>query len=262
MSAALATVEDTRVDVLGVHVSAVNMEMAVERIASWVDERTRTYVCVTGAHGVIESQDDDDLLKIHNNAGMVTPDGMPLVWSSRRAGAHWVDRVYGPDLVLELGELGAARGWSFFYFGGDEGVAAEFGAELERRFPGVKTAGSYCPPFRPLTDAERRDIAELINASGADLVLVGLSTPKQERWMSAMRPQLEAPVLVGVGAAFDFHTGRVRQAPGWVQRSGLEWAYRLCMEPRRLWRRYSVVVPTFAAAVLKRPPEWAEETHT
>ena len=243
-----------RVDVLGVHVSAIDMQAAVGHIENWIERGDRQYVCVTGVHGVIESQKDPALRRIHNESGMTTPDGMPLVWSAHRAGATWVDRVCGPDLVLEIARIGAERGWSFFYYGGQEGVADELAGTLESRFPGLKTAGTFCPPFRALTAEEREHVVSTINASGASIVLVGLSTPKQERWMSDYREALNAPVLIGVGAAFDFHTGRVRKAPPWMGRYGLEWAYRLSREPKRLWRRYSVIVPSFLARSARRRP--------
>ena len=246
--------EDVRVDVLGVHISAVDMNAAVTRIEQWIESGDRQYVCVTGAHGVIESQKDPELRRIHNESGMTTPDGMPLVWSAHRAGATWVERVYGPDLVLEIARVGADNGWSIFYYGGAEGVADDLAVTLEERFPGLKTAGTYCPPFRELTEDERRQVDASVNASQATIVLVGLSTPKQERWMNEHRNTLTSPVLIGVGAAFDFHTGRVQQAPPWMQRNGLEWLYRVAREPRRLWRRYAVIVPGFLARSIRRPP--------
>lgn len=243
-----------RVDVLGVHVSAINLEIAVDTIAGWIRDRRRTYVCVTGAHGVIESQRDPILMAIHNESGLTTPDGMPLVWASRSAGVSGVDRVYGPDLTLALAERGAAEGWKAFAYGGAEGVAEAFGQTLETRHPGFEFVGSYCPPFRPLTEPERREVIDTINASGADLVFVGLSTPKQERWMGEMREHLDPPVLLGVGAAFDFHTGRTRQAPRWIQRCGLEWAFRAATEPKRLGRRYATIVPKLLIGVARRRP--------
>jgi N-acetylglucosaminyldiphosphoundecaprenol N-acetyl-beta-D-mannosaminyltransferase len=254
--------DDLRVNVLGVHVSAIDMDSAVTRIERWVECGDRQYVCATGAHGVIESQKDSELRRIHNESGMTTPDGMPIVWSAHRAGATWVQRVYGPDLVLEIARVGAEKGWSIFYYGGAEGVADELAATLEERFPGLKTAGTYCPPFRDLTDDERADVETVVNASGATIVLVGLSTPKQERWMSEHRRALTSPVLIGVGAAFDFHTGRVRQAPQWMQRSGWEWAYRVTREPQRLWRRYAVTVPSFLARSVRCPPVLLESVRS
>ena len=243
-----------RVDVLGVEVSAINMGMALDTVTSWVENAERQYVCVTGVHGVMESQRDPELRSIHNASGMTTPDGMPMVWAGRRAGAAWMDRVYGPDLMLAVCERAAERGWSSFFYGGAEGVPERLAERLSDRFPGLDVVGCHSPPFRPLDAAEREATAAMINESGAALVWVGLSTPKQERWMSEFRPLLKAPVLFGVGAAFDIHAGLLPQAPVWMQRRGLEWAYRLGKEPRRLWRRYLHNNPRFAAAILRHPP--------
>lgn len=244
----------TRVDVLGVEVSAIDLPEAVRRIGSWIDAGAREYVCVTGAHGVIESLSDHSLLDIHNRAGMVTPDGMPLVWCGRWAGARGMSRVYGPDLMLAVMEASVDKGWRHFFYGAGPGVAERLVDRLSVRFPGLKVAGTHTPPFRDLDEDERREVAEMINSSGADIVWVGLSTPKQERWMARMRPLLDASVLIGVGAAFDFHVGDLKQAPLWMQRSGLEWAFRLMMEPRRLWRRYFNIVPRFILGVARRRP--------
>ena len=246
--------EVTRVDVLGVHVSPVTMQQAVDTIATWIERREPQYVCVTGAHGVIESSDDPDLQRIHNESGMTVPDGMPLVWSCRRAGYPDTERVYGPDLVEALAAAGAERGWRAFHFGGAPGVAEDFGATLEQRYPGFVAAGHHTPPFRDLTDQECSEIAEMIDRSGADLVFVGLSTPKQERFMARIRDQLDTPVLLGVGAAFDFHTGRTSQAPRWIQRSGFEWLYRAATEPKRLAGRYANVVPRFLLGIVRSRP--------
>ena len=243
-----------RVDVLGVGISAINMDMALEAVAEWVNAGERQYVCVTGVHGVMESQRDPDLLAIHNRSGMTTPDGMPMVWAGKASGADWMSRVYGPDLMLGVLAEGEKQGWSSFFYGGAADVPAELVSRLRERFPDMQVAGTYSPPFRPLTDEEVDEVAALINDSGADLVWVGLSTPKQERWMAEFRPRLDAPVLFGVGAAFDFHAGRVSQAPSWMQNAGLEWLYRLIKEPRRLWKRYLSNNPRFLMAVARRRP--------
>jgi N-acetylglucosaminyldiphosphoundecaprenol N-acetyl-beta-D-mannosaminyltransferase len=234
-----------RTSVLGVNVSAVNMTMALQQIESWIDRRQHDYVCITGVHGVMESQRDPRLKQIHNDAGLVTPDGMPMVWINRLRGNGHVSRVYGPDLMLEVCARSLETGWKHFFYGGAPGVAEKLAAKLKERFPGLCVAGTCCPPFRAMTPEEDRAAVEQINASGADIVWVGLSTPKQEYWMSDHIGRISAPVIVGVGAAFDFHAGLKSQAPRWMQRCGLEWFYRLCTEPKRLWKRYLVNNPLF-----------------
>ncbi len=234
-----------RANVLGVGVSVVSMAQALDVIEGWISAREPHYVCVTGVHGVIESQRDPALRQIHNAAGLVTPDGMPLVWLGRAHGFRHVERVYGPDLMLALCERSLAGGYRHFFYGGAEGVPDLLAEKLEQRFPGLQVAGAYSPPFRALTPAEDAEVCQMIDRSGADIVWVGLSTPKQERWMAAHAGRLAAPALIGVGAAFDFHAGLKKQAPRWMQRSGLEWLFRLISEPRRLGRRYLVNNPLF-----------------
>lgn len=251
--------EIRRVDVLGVGISAVNMEMAVAEVGRWVEQGERHYVCVTGVHGVMESQRDADLARIHNESGLTTPDGMPMVWAGRKAGADWMTRVYGPDLMLAVLARAAERGWKSFLYGGNDGVADLLAEKLRARIPGLEIVGTYCPPFRPLTPEEDAAVVEMINSSGANLVWVGLSTPKQERWMAAHVGRLDAAAMFGVGAAFDFHAGLVPQAPGWMQRHGLEWLYRLTKEPKRLWRRYLRNNPAFIAKISRRPPRLRDE---
>jgi N-acetylglucosaminyldiphosphoundecaprenol N-acetyl-beta-D-mannosaminyltransferase len=249
------------VEVLGVRVSAVDLDSATQEIGSWIGSSRREYVCVTGVHGVIESQTGSDLLEIHNSAGMVTPDGMPLVWCGRAAGASWMRRVYGPDLMLSVCSESQSTGWRHFLYGAGDGVADELAANLSSRFPGIDIVGIHSPPFRELTDDEIQRTADMINAARPDIVWVGLSTPKQERWMHRFRDLLDASVLIGVGAAFDMHAGRIPQAPRWMQRSGLEWFFRLCAEPRRLWRRYLTAIPRFIVQIVLRPPRLQAEAN-
>ena len=239
-----------RTNVLGVGVSAINIPLTLEVIEGWIKRREAHYVCVTGVHGLMESQQDENLRDIHNRAGLVTPDGMPLVWLSRLNGLKYVDRVYGPDLMLALCERSLHEGYRHFLYGGGEGVADLLASKLRERFPGLDIVGTYTPPFRPLTEEEDESITDRINSLGADVVWVGLSTPKQERWMAAHVGRLAAPVLIGVGAAFDFHAGLKKQAPYWMQRSGLEWSFRLLTEPRRLWKRYLSNNPRFVGLVV------------
>jgi N-acetylglucosaminyldiphosphoundecaprenol N-acetyl-beta-D-mannosaminyltransferase len=251
----MAVADHPRVDVLGVRVSAINMSDALTALEQWIEDRTPTYVCVTGVHGVMESQADPTLTNIHNASGLTTPDGMPMVWCGRMAGARWMTRVYGPDLMLAVCEQAAVRGWRMFLYGAAPGVPEQLAERLRSRYPGLKVVGTLSPPFRELDPKEKAQIAERINNAAPDVVWVGLSTPKQERWMSEFRAHLEAPILVGVGAAFDIHAGNLPQAPGWMQKAGLEWAFRLSQEPRRLWRRYLSNNPRFVWSIVRRPPK-------
>lgn len=237
-------------NILGVGVSAINIGQALEFVDAVISASARTYVCVTGVHGVMESQRDPELRTIHNRAGLVTPDGMPLVWLGRWRGRREMDRVYGPDLMLELCRHSVEKGYRHFFYGGAEGVAAELAARLQARIPGLQVAGWYTPPFRPLRDEEEAELFSRIAESGADIVWVGLSTPKQERFMGRSHGRLPAAVMIGVGAAFDIHSGAKRQAPQWMQRSGLEWLFRLAIEPRRLWKRYLSNNPRFVIGII------------
>lgn len=231
-----------RVNILGVGVSAINMGEALDTIDGWIAGGERSYVCVCPVHSVMECRRSEEVRRVFNQAGMVTPDGMPLVWVARWSGHPEVDRVYGPDLMLAV--LERARHRHFFY-GGGPGVAKRLAERMAARFPGLDVAGYFEPPFAPLGDLCTPEAAAKINATRPDVVWVGMSSPKQDLWMARMRPVLDAPVLIAVGAAFDFHTGAVRQAPRWMQRSGLEWLFRLGAEPRRLWRRYLIDNPWF-----------------
>lgn len=238
-----------RTNILGVGVSALNLPLAAGAIEAWIAAGERQYVCITGVHGIMESQRDPELLEIHNRAGLVTPDGMPLVYLSRLRGNAGVDRVYGPDLMLELCRRSREKGYSHFLYGASPQTLIKLHNSLEQRFPGIRIAGSYSPPFRPLTSDERARVVQTINAANPDIVWVGLGTPKQEKWMHEHRDCLNAPVLVGVGAAFDFHAGITPQAPRWMQRACLEWLFRLRTEPKRLWRRYLYNNPRFLSLV-------------
>ena len=245
----------SRVEVLGVHVSAIAPEDVVPSVERWIDEGERQYVCVTGVHGVMESQDDPDLREIHNRSGLTVPDGMPMVWCGKFAGFAHMDRVYGPEMMLRVCARAAESGWSSFFYGGPEGLAELVAERMADRFPGLQIAGTYTPPFRQLTAEEEDEIASRIRQSGAELVWVGLSTPKQERWMHGMIERLQGPVvLFGVGAAFDLNAGLRPDAPQWMRKSGLHWLYRLLQEPKRLWRRYLVNNPSFVARILARRP--------
>jgi N-acetylglucosaminyldiphosphoundecaprenol N-acetyl-beta-D-mannosaminyltransferase len=239
-----------RVPVLGVGVSAITMADALSRIDHWIASRAKQYICVTGVHGVMESQRDPALRAIHNRAGLVTPDGMPLVWLARLRGHPEVERVYGPDLMLACCGASVMNGYRHFFYGGAPGVPERLAERLQQRYPGLQVAGHWSPPFRELEAFEESEMIARINAAHPDIVWVGLSTPKQERWMARYVGRISAPVLVGVGAAFDMHAGVKKQAPRWMQRNGLEWLFRLGAEPRRLWRRYLINNPRFVWRVM------------
>jgi N-acetylglucosaminyldiphosphoundecaprenol N-acetyl-beta-D-mannosaminyltransferase len=238
-----------RVDVLGVGISAINLTEALETIEGWLQRKDPNYVCVTPAHGVMESRRDPKLRKILNESGMTTPDGMSIVWLLKMYGHSKVTRVYGPDLMLAVCRYSAQQGFRQFLYGGEDGVAEELARKLQTRFPGLSIAGTYTPPFRSLTPEEDKEIIERINRSEADIVWIGISTPKQELWMADHIGKLDAPVIIGVGAAFDFLSGKKLQAPTWMQRNGMEWLFRFLTEPRRLWKRY-IQYPKFVLLVI------------
>lgn len=219
---------------------------ACDRIQDWAKSRTSCYVIAANVHVVMTAYWRRDFQQIVNQAALVTPDGMPLVWAMRLLGVKKQTRVYGPDLMLAVCDRAAQTGLPIYLYGGTPAMLAKLQHNLATCFPKLKIAGSYAPPFRPLTPSEEAADRERIHASGAALVLVSLGCPKQEEWMARQQGKLQA-VMLGVGAAFGFHSGEVAQAPRWVMNLGLEWLYRLAVEPRRLWRRYAINNPAFIA---------------
>jgi N-acetylglucosaminyldiphosphoundecaprenol N-acetyl-beta-D-mannosaminyltransferase len=234
-----------RVNVLGVGLSVLNLRTARAAIADAVRARRKGYICVTGVHGVMEAQDDAAFKKILNSAFLCTPDGMPMVWAGRLNGHREMRRVYGPDLMLDVCAWSETSGAKHFFYGGADGVAKQLVQKLQAKFPKLSVVGTFTPPFRALDAAEVQKLQAQISAAQPDILWVGLSTPKQERFMAEFLPKLDVTLMIGVGAAFDFHSGRVKQAPHWMQRSGLEWLYRLGSEPRRLAKRYCRNNPRF-----------------
>jgi N-acetylglucosaminyldiphosphoundecaprenol N-acetyl-beta-D-mannosaminyltransferase len=235
-----------RYNVLGVGVSALTLAHARDLVLGAHGQLRRGYICLGTAHGLTEARHDAGLRRIYQESWLTTPDGMPLVW----LGPPGVERVYGPDLMLAVCDAGRAVGLRHYFFGGVPGVAEELRARLEARFPGLDVVGTCTPPFRALDYTETAALQAEVARTRPDVIWVGLSTPKQERFMAQHWRELDAGVLIGVGAAFDFHSGRVRQAPRWIQRSGLEWLFRFCAEPRRLASRYLKTTPLFALHVL------------
>jgi len=240
-----------RENILGVNVSTINMEQALAEIKSWIAKQESQYVCVTPAHGIMECQNDLRLRQIFNQSGLTTPDGMAVVWLLKLRGHGHVDRVYGPDLMEAICQFSESSegGWRHFFYGSTPEVLANLKDKLVARYPGLVVVGTHSPPFRPLTSQEDQAIIEEINAANPDIIWVGIGTPKQEQWMADHLGRLSAPVMVGVGAAFDFLSGEKPPAPRWIQRSGFEWIFRLLSEPRRLWRRYAEY-PKFVVLVI------------
>ncbi|MGB7555518.1 MAG: WecB/TagA/CpsF family glycosyltransferase [Candidatus Korobacteraceae bacterium] len=234
-----------RANVLGVGVSAINMPEALRLSERLLRDHGKGYVCLTGVHGIMEAQRDDALRGILNHSFLCAPDGMPTVWVGRLQGHQNMRRVYGPDYMLEMCTMSARAGFRHFLCGGKAGVAERLKQQLELVVSGIDITGTYTPPFRPLTVSEEDQMLATINRSHPDIVWVGLSTPKQERFMARYRNRLEAPLLVGVGAAFDIHAGLLADAPAWVKNCGLQWLDRLIKEPNRLWRRYLTNNPRF-----------------
>jgi N-acetylglucosaminyldiphosphoundecaprenol N-acetyl-beta-D-mannosaminyltransferase len=234
-----------RANILGVGISAINLAQAVQTIEAWIERDERRYVNVCTVHTVMECQKRPELRQIVNQGGLAVPDGMPLVWLGQLKGFPHVDRVYGPDLMLALCQRSQTTGNRHFFYGGTPQVVELLVKNLSARFPGLRVAGYHSPPFRPAGAMEDRAVLDQINAAAPDIVWVGLGTPKQDYWISTHRAVLSAPALIAVGAAFDFHAGLLKQAPAWMQRSGLEWLFRLLQEPRRLAFRYLVYNPLF-----------------
>jgi N-acetylglucosaminyldiphosphoundecaprenol N-acetyl-beta-D-mannosaminyltransferase len=239
-----------RVNVLGVGVSALNLKVTSEIILNAVRTRQKGFVAVTGVHGVSEAQNDPEFRHILNSAFLNTPDGMPMTWVGRLQGFRYIDRVYGPDLMLKICQATQNGEVRHFLYGGAPNVAEALEKALVKRFPGLSVCGCYTPPFRPLNAEEEEMLRTQLASCRPDIFWVGLSTPKQEKFMAAYYDKLPATIMIGVGAAFDMLSGCKRQAPRWMQRSGLEWLFRLAQEPRRLWKRYLVNNPLFVLRIL------------
>ena len=237
--------------VLGTRVNAVQIPDVITQMQDWIARRDACrYIAVTGMHGVTEAKHDPQLHAALASASLVVPDGMPLVWLGRRRGFALPRRVYGPELMLRFWQETRSARCRHFFYGGAPGVADALAHKFARQFPNHQIAGTFSPPYRNVTSEEDQAICSLINDSKPDIVWVGLGTPKQERWMRDHKDRLSAPVLVGVGAAFDFHAGTMRSAPAWMGDHGLEWLFRLAQEPRRLWRRYILRGSEFAALAI------------
>jgi len=233
-----------RIRIVDMGVDHTSYERAATRITAWAQEGASKYVCIATVNNVMESYDSPEFRSVMNGADLVTPDGMPLVWGLRLLGHKTATRVYGPDLTPVVLEMAASSGILVGFYGGSAHTLRRLQAHICKRFPTLQVVYSYSPPFRPLTPEEDQQVTDDINRSGAQIIFVGLNTPKQDFWMAAHKGRLRA-VMLGVGAAFDFLAGTKRQAPRWMMRLGLEWLFRLMTEPRRLWKRYLKHNPRF-----------------
>ncbi|HYO89711.1 MAG TPA: WecB/TagA/CpsF family glycosyltransferase [Candidatus Limnocylindrales bacterium] len=248
-----ANLTTVRVDVLDVPTDGQRFDAAVECLLVWAgDAAGRRYVCTCPVYTLMMGRERPDVMAALRGADMVAADGMPVVWLQKKLGAPFAERVYGPDVLLALAEQSVDAGLRHVFYGGLPGVPEALAAALTQRFPGLKIAGAYSPPVAPVGPAPDEEAIARLNEMDADIVWVGLGSPKQDLWMALHRPHLHAPLLIGVGAAFDMIAGAKRQAPRWMQRSGLEWLYRLAQEPGRLGKRYLIYNPRFLWLALRR----------
>jgi N-acetylglucosaminyldiphosphoundecaprenol N-acetyl-beta-D-mannosaminyltransferase len=240
-----ATGQRPAAHVLGVEVDAIDMETTLEHITALLKRSSKSYICVAGVHGVMEAQRNSRLLKVYSDSEMTIPDGMPLVWVGRMQGHAAMQRVTGPDLMLEIFRRKEFAHVTHFLYGGREGVAEELCDKLREQFPLAKIVGTYTPPFRDLSSSEQEQFVARIGELKPDVIWVGISCPKQEIFMARYLSMLETKLMFGVGAAFDYHTGHIRDCSEWIKQAGLQWLHRLMQDPKRLWRRYLRNNPTF-----------------
>jgi N-acetylglucosaminyldiphosphoundecaprenol N-acetyl-beta-D-mannosaminyltransferase len=240
-------------EVVGIPVAVTDYDQVMDVMDGLVESRERGYFCAAPVHALMVARNDQQMRDALLRSTMVMPDGMPLVWGVNLLGERLRDRVYGPELMLRYSRRCAERGHRVWLYGGrDQGSLAQLALSMRHHNPGIQVVGGYSPPFRPLTVAEEHAVVEQINEDRPDVLWVGIGVPKQEKWMVRMRDRLEVPVMCGVGAAFDFHSGRISQAPPWMQERGLEWIYRIAQEPRRLLPRYLWFNPLFVAAFARQ----------
>jgi len=235
--------------ILGSRVDPISYTQTVQHVVAWAQKHESRYVCVANVHMLMEAHDSPEFQRVVNDADLVTPDGMPLVWMLRRLGYSQQERVYGPDLTLKLIDAVATQDIGVGFYGGTTETLAQLTTSFKERYPNLKIKYSYSPPFRQLTSEEDESVILAVNASEVEILFIGLGCPKQEHWMAAHKGRIQA-VMLGVGVAFDFHAGNKQQAPLWMQRSGLEWLFRFLQEPSRLWRRYLYQNPRFMVLAL------------
>ena len=225
-------------EVLGISIESTNMELALKRIESDLELRRKGYICMAGVHGIMEAHRDSRLAAIYAGSSMTLPDGTPTVWVGRWQGCRHMRQVAGPELMLEVFRRKEFADFTHFLYGGEEHVAEQLRERLTSSFPWARIIGTYTPPFRDLSQEEERGLITRVRHLKPDIIWVGISTPKQERFMHRYLHRLDTTLMFGVGAAFDFHTGRIQDAPRWIKRAGVQWLHRLIQEPRRLWKRY------------------------
>jgi len=247
--------------ILGMRVDATNYNKATNQVIQWTKNNESRYVCIANVHMTMEAYDKPEFQKIVNSADMVTPDGMPLVWTLRRLGIKIDDRVYGPTLMLHVCEAAEKHGIPIGLYGGSSETLEALKKNIKNKYTKIKIVYPYSPPFRSLTPEEDEQVVTDINALGVKILLVGLGCPKQEIWMNNHKDRLKV-VMLGVGAAFDFHAGKIKQAPKWMQNIGIEWLFRLIMEPKRLWKRYLKHNPRFVIfIILQLIKTWKRKKH-
>lgn len=238
-------------NILGVRFDLVGYESAFKTIETWRNNSSRKYITITNPHSVLMCYRDEQMGQATRQAGMTLPDGAGIILGSILLGYKNCGRVTGPTLMLKLCDWGRKYGYRHFFYGGVKGVAEKLAENLSKKYPGLEVAGIHSPPFRPVTEQEDKDIVEKINSSNTDIVWIGLGAPKQEKWMAEHLGRINATAMIGVGAAFDFHSGNVKWSPAWVRKLGLEWTWRLVREPRRMWRR-NLDSPLFLAKVIQQ----------
>lgn len=241
----------TRGPILGAQIDAITWHATLARIASWAKQRESRYVCLCNVHSVVTASLDPEFRDVINGADLATPDGMPVAWALARLGFSRQPRINGPDLMWRLCESSVRSETKLFFYGSSTQTLAQLESKLNTAFPRIRIVGLVSPPYRTLSAEENNAMVNQINISGAQLVFVGLGCPKQELWMAAQRGKIHA-VMLGVGAAFDYHAGTLKRAPMWMQRTGLEWLYRFGQEPRRLWRRYLVTNLIFVMGIARQ----------
>jgi len=239
-----------RANVLGVGIHAINLDVAVELMEVALVSSSKGYVCVTNVHAVMEAHKNAHYREVLNSSFLTVPDGRPTVWVGRTQGYSAMDQVGGPDLMLRFCEVSSRKGYTHFFYGGQPGVAERLRESLTNRYPGLSVLGTYTPPFRPLSQEEESELCNLLVRLKPDVTWIGLGTPKQDLFMAEYLGRLDTTLMVGVGAAFDMHTGRIKDAPRWIKRAGFAWMHRLAQEPRRLWKRYLETNPRFLCEII------------